>query len=180
MPHRQPFLWETLSVPPEVVLTASPSAPLKWPLYSSCWVDFYPFASIHPSPPTPASSLHCELWKTEFPFLCSLHQQQKWHTQQALLTPKQTDLFLLFLWPRFPGQSKRLREVLTVTQQKEHFKDTEKLSGDRTSPQQARQLWLVYNFQSVLSKAPRVRLELKPRCITWSIVPGPGPCSLFR
>lgn len=75
--------------------------------------------SIHllprPPPLNTASTLHRELWKTEFPFLCSLHGQQKWHTQQALLTPKQLGLFLLFLWLKFPGESKLFQEVLTAT-----------------------------------------------------------------
>lgn len=70
--------------------------------------------SMHPLPRPPSSTLLLELWKTEFPFLCSLHRQQKWCTQQALLTPKQLGLFLLFLWPKFPGESKLCQEVLTA------------------------------------------------------------------
>lgn len=138
VPHRQPFLWETLSVPPEEVLTASPSAPLKWPLLLS-WLLSICFHAPHPSTPPQLftvssgkqNSLFCAL------YIC----QQKWRTQQALLTPKQLGLFLLFLWPKFPGESKLFQEVLTATRSKEHFKDTQKLSrGDWTSPQQARRL----------------------------------------
>lgn len=142
-----------------------PLCSLKWPLSSSCWVDFYPSAAILPT----LLHLNSSLWALEnrIPFSVlstspaeGAYSASVSHTpkQPGLFLPKQPGLFLLFLWLKFPGESRFLQEVLIVMQWKKHFKDTQKLSGDRTSPQQARQLCLVYNFQNVLSRAPRVWL----------------------